>query len=292
MPGYRDIQRKIGAIKKTQQITKAMNMVAAAKLRGSQERMEAFRPYAEKFATVMGDLSGTANPSAFPLMAMRPVKNVLIAVVTADRGLCGAFNANIISTAVKFARAQEEQGRKVKMACIGRKGFSFFRKSAYEVPIKSLGVMGDIQMFNARQIGQEITNLFLDEEVDEVQLLYGRFINIVVQRPSMKKILPISKEGLEETEVKEPEVKAVYSYEPDPEYILNNLMPLYINVQIMHGMIETAASEQAARMTAMDNASRACRDMIQSLTLTFNKARQAAITKELMDIVGGAEALK
>lgn len=290
MPGYRDIKKKITSIKKTQQITKAMNMVAAAKLRGAQGRMESFRPYAEKFASVMGDLSGTANPSTFPLMAVRPVRNILIVLVTSDRGLCGSFNTNLIATAEKYAKAQTEQGRTVKFACIGRKGASFFRRRQYEILTQSVGIMGNVQMFNARQIGQEIINYFVDEAVDEVQLLYGRFINVVTQRPTLKKLLPISSEGLEETS--EHAQKAVYTYEPDPEQILNQLMPMYVNVQIMHGMLETSASEQAARMTAMDNASRACKDMIVSLTMTYNKARQAAITKELMDIVGGAEALK
>ncbi|MEF3168850.1 MAG: ATP synthase F1 subunit gamma [Deltaproteobacteria bacterium] len=290
MPGYRDIKNKISSIKKTQQITKAMNMVAAAKLRGAQVRMESFRPYAEKFASVMGDLSRTANPSAFPLMAVRPVRNILILLVTSDRGLCGSFNTNLIATAEKYAKAQTEQGRSVKFACIGRKGANYFRKSRYEILTQSVGIMGTVQMFNARQVGQEIIRYFVDGVVDEVQLLYGRFINVITQRPTLKKLLPISSEGLEETS--EHAQKPVYTYEPDPEQILNQLMPMYVNVQIMHGMLETAASEQAARMTAMDKASRACKDMIVSLTMTYNKARQAAITKELMDIVGGAEALK
>lgn len=290
MPGYRDIKRKINSIKKTQQITKAMNMVAAAKLRGAQGRMESFRPYAEKFSSVIGDLAGTANPAAFPLMAVRPVRNILVVLVTSDRGLCGSFNTNLISTAEKYAKAQTEQEKIVKFACIGKKGANYFGKREYEVLTKSVGIMGNVQMYNARQVGQEIIRYFIDEAVDDVQLLYGRFINIVTQRPTMKKLLPISSVDLGETTEKSK--KVVYTYEPEPEQILNQLMPMYINVQIMHGMLETAASEQAARMTAMDNASKACTDMINSLTMTYNKARQAAITKELMDIVGGAEALK
>jgi len=153
--------------------------------------------------------------------------------------------------------------------------------------------MDKIQMFNARQVGQEVINLFLEEKVDEVQLLYGRFVNVVLQRPTMNRLLPISTEGLEGAEEGAAEgPKATYTYEPDPEEILNQLMPMYVNVQIMHAMLETGASEQAARMTAMDNATRACGDMIADLTLAMNKARQSAITAELMDIVGGAEALK
>ncbi len=295
MPSLKDIKLKIAGVKKTEQITKAMNMVAAAKLRGAQARMEDFRPYAEKFAAVMKELAGTANPDAFPLMAKREVKKVLVVLVTSDRGLCGAFNANLINAANKFLRERISQGQSAALYCVGRKGESFFRKSDYEVVGKLVDIMANVQMFNARQVGQEVIHLFLEEEVDEVQLLYGRFINVVTQRPTFERLLPITASlGEEEEEEVEEEkgVKAAYIYEPEPEAILNTLMPMYVNVQILHGMLETAASEQAARMTAMDNATKACSDMIHNLTLAFNKARQAAITKELMDIVGGAEALK
>jgi F-type H+-transporting ATPase subunit gamma len=295
MPTLKEVQLKIVGVKKTQQITKAMNMVAAAKLRGAQTRMEDFRPYAGKFASVMGELSGTANPTAFPLMAVRPVKKVLLIAVTSDRGLCGSFNTNIINTAEKYLKSLQSEGREGSIYGIGRKGTRYFKRSGVEMMGSLTDVMGNIQMFNARQVGQEAIRLFLDEKVDEVQLLYGRFVNVAVQRPTLNRLLPISAEGLGEGG-EQPEAaggaKATYSYEPDPEQILNQLMPMYVNVQIMHAMLETGASEQAARMTAMDNATRACKDIIGSLTLVYNKARQSAITKELMDIVGGAEALK
>ena len=295
MASLKDIKIKITGIKKTEQITKAMNMVAAAKLRGAQARMEEFRPYADKFASVMGQLSGTADPNVFPLMEQRDVKKVLLLVVTSDRGLCGAFNANIISASEKFLDSQRGEGKEVMVGCIGRKGYSYFSKSKLEMPLSITDVMGDIQMQDARKAGQQLSKLFLDGDVDEVDFIYGRFVNVVTQKPTIKKLLPISATGLEseETETAEEEgPKAAYIYEPEPEEILNQLMPMYINVQIMAAMLETGASEQAARMTAMDNASRACKDMIESLTLAYNKARQAAITTELMDIVGGAEALK
>ncbi len=294
MASLKDIQLKIVGIKKTAQITQAMNMVAAAKLRGAQQRMEDFRPYAEKFSGVMGELAGAGiNPDAFPLMAARPVKKVMLIVVTSDRGLCGSFNANIHKAAEKFLKTQQEDGREGCLACVGKKGNAFFKKSQFEILHSSVGIMDKIQMFNARQVGQEVVNLFLEERVDEVQLIYGRFINVAVQRPTMNRILPISTEGLEGVEGEGAEgPKATYTYEPDPEEILNQLLPMFVNVQIMHAMLETGASEQAARMTAMDNATRACKDMIDDLTMVFNKARQSAITAELMDIVGGAEALK
>ncbi len=297
MPSLKDIQLKIVGVKKTQQITKAMNMVAAAKLRGAQARMEEFRPYADKFASVMGELSGGANPSAFPLMAQREVKKSLLLVVTSDRGLCGAFNTNIISASEKYLQKEKEEGREPVVACIGKKGASYFGKSQYGVVHETVDCMGDVQMLTARQVGLELIRMFLAEEIDQVKLVYGRFINVAVQKPTFRPILPITPEGLaqggevEETE-EEQGPKATYIYEPEPEQILNQLMPMFVNVQIMAAMLETVASEMAARMTSMDNATNACNDIIQELTLLFNKARQAAITGELMDIVGGAEALK
>ncbi len=294
MASLKDIKLKITGIKKTEQITKAMNMVAAAKFRGAQERVEEFRPYAGKFAQVMGQLSEIADPNAFPLMEVRDVKKVCVLLVTADRGLCGAFNANLINATEKFLSSQREEGKEVAVGCLGRKGYAYFSKSEIEVPFHIVDCLADPQMVDARRCGQEVTRRFLDGEFDEVHLMYGKFINVVTQKPTLQKLLPISSQVLE-TEVEEEEEtgpKPTYIYEPGPEEILNTLMPMFINVQIMAAMLETGASEQAARMTAMDNATRACADMIESLTLMYNKARQAAITTELMDIVGGAEALK
>ncbi len=295
MASLKDIQLKITGIKKTEQITKAMNMVAAAKFRGSQERMEEFRPYAGKFSAVMGQLATTANPNAFPLMEEREVKKSMVLVVTSDRGLCGAFNANIINAAERFMKERRSEGKEVSVGCIGKKGYQYFSKQDVDLPIEITDCMARVEMVDARKAGMECIRLFLDGEVDEVQLLYGRFVNVVTQKPTLKKLVPISSGDLieEEEEVEEESgPKATYIYEPDPEQILNVLMPMFVNVQIMAAMLETACSEQAARMTAMDNATRACTDMIHELTLAYNKARQASITSELMDIVGGAEALK
>ncbi|NPA93993.1 MAG: ATP synthase F1 subunit gamma [Thermodesulfobacteria bacterium] len=295
MASLKDIKQKITGIKKTEQITKAMNMVAAAKFRGAQERMEEFRPYAGKFSGVMGQLSATANPNAFPLMEEREIKKSMVLVVTSDRGLCGAFNANIISAAEQFLEEKKSQGIEVAVGCIGRKGHQYFSKKDIEVTIEIVDCMAKVEMVDARTAGKECIRLFLDGEIDEVHLLFGRFVNVVTQKPTFKKLIPISAADLTEAEAAEEEQagpKATYIYEPDPEEILNILMPMYVNVQIMAAMLETACSEQAARMTAMDNATRACTDMIHELTLAYNKARQASITAELMDIVGGAEALK
>ena len=296
MASLKDIKLKITGIKKTEQITKAMNMVAAAKFRGAQERMEEFRPYAGKFSGVMGQLATRVDPNAFPLMEERDVKKSMVLVVTSDRGLCGAFNANIISAAENFINDKKGEGKEVAVGCIGRKGYQYFSKTDVEVPIEITDCMARIEMVDARKAGQECIRLFLDGQLDEIYLLYGRFVNVVTQKPTLKKLIPISATELseveEETEEEKSGPKAAYIYEPDPEEILNILLPMFVNVQIMAAMLETACSEQAARMTAMDNATRACSDMIHELTLAYNKARQASITAELMDIVGGAEALK
>ncbi len=295
MPSLKDIQLKIQGVKKTQQITKAMNMVAAAKLRGAQERMEEFRPYADKFASVMGELSGSANPSAFPLMAEREVKKSLLLVVTSDRGLCGAFNSNILNASEKYLQKEKDAGREPVVACIGKKGAAYFKHTSYDIVHEVTDCMSDVQMLTARQVGSELIRMFLAEDIDQVKLVYGRFVNVAVQKPTFRPILPITAENLTEGKADEGEEegpKATYIYEPAPEEILNQLMPMFVNVQIMAAMLETVASEMAARMTSMDNATNACSDMIEELTLMFNKARQAAITGELMDIVGGAEALK
>ncbi len=294
MASLKDIQLKITGIKKTEQITKAMNMVAAAKFRGAQERMEEFRPYAGKFAGVMGQLAGMVDPNAFPLMEERDVKKSMILVVTSDRGLCGAFNANIIATAEKFLAEKRSEGKEVAIGCIGKKGYQYFSKQDVEMVIDITDCMARVQMVDAKAAGKECIRVFLDGQIDEVHLLYGRFVNVVTQKPTLKKLIPISAADLSEGEPAEEESgpKPTYIYEPDPEEILSILMPMFVNVQIMAAMLETACSEQAARMTAMDNASRACADMIHELTLAYNKARQASITAELMDIVGGAEALK
>jgi F-type H+-transporting ATPase subunit gamma len=296
MPSLKDIQLKIVGVKKTQQITKAMNMVAAAKLRGAQTRMEEFRPYAGKFAAVMGELSGGANPSAFPLMAQREIKKSLLLVVTSDRGLCGSFNTNILNASEKYLLKEKEQGREPVLACIGKKGASYFKRSDYEILHQTVDCMGDVQMLTARQVGLDLIRMFLAEEIDQVKLVYGRFVNVAVQKPTFRPILPITPDGLSQggdtQEAEDEGPKATYIYEPAPEEILNQLMPMFVNVQIMAAMLETVASEMAARMTSMDNATNACNDIIQELTLVYNKARQSAITSELMDIVGGAEALK
>jgi F-type H+-transporting ATPase subunit gamma len=291
MATLKDVQIKIGAVKKTSQITNAMNMVAAAKLRGAQQKMEDFRSYAEKFNQAMSNLSGNMESGQFPLMEIRDVQTVELVIVTSDRGLCGSFNSNIFKLAEKLIHEYEAEGKKVTLVCVGKKANAYFRKTG-RVRSSFLDIMGSFQMFNARAIAQDVAANFLAGEADKVHVLYGKFMSVAVQRPAHEVLLPVQPEAEESAEAETGTTASDYIYEPSPTEIMDVLLPLYINVMIYHGMLETSASEHAARMTAMDNATRACKDMIDSLTLLYNKARQAGITAELMDIVGGAEALK
>ena len=290
MPGLKDVKDKINGVKKTAQITKAMNMVASAKLRGAQEKMERFRPYAGKFAEAMRDLSGGIDSGDLPLMEVRDVRKVEIVVVTSDRGLCGSFNANIIKTADRLRKQYVAEGKSVSIVTVGKKGTQAFRKTG-KVRASFNDIMGSFQMFNAREISQNITEAFLNGESDQVDVVYGRFYSVAAQRPEREELLPI-KPLTEGGGAPAAGTGGSYTYEPDPGEIMEVLLPLFLNVQIYHAMLEVGASEHAARMTAMDNATSACKDMIRDLTRLYNKARQAAVTSELMDIVGGADALR
>jgi len=288
MATLRDIRRKIGAVKKTQQITKAMNMVAAAKLRGAQQRMEGFRPYAGAFAMMLGNMAGRVEPEIHPFFQQaEPVERVGLVLMTADRGLCGSFNVNLINTAVKFIRDKEAEGKEVFLICVGRKGRDFFRRRKREMLAQYVDVWNKFDFSNAVTVAREIMSAFLTGGVQEVHLIHSTFINMAIQRPYMVQLLPIKPA---EAVAGGPSME--YLFEPPMEQFLEYLLPKYINVLVYHGFLENAASEHAARMTAMDNAQSNCKEMINTLTLVMNKARQAAITKELMDIVGGAEALK
>jgi F-type H+-transporting ATPase subunit gamma len=289
MATLRDIRRKIGAVKKTQQITKAMNMVAAAKLRGAQQRMEGFRPYAAAFAMMLGNMAGRVEPEIHPFFQQaEPVERIGLVLMTADRGLCGSFNVNLINTAVKFIREKEAEGKEVSLICVGRKGRDFFRRRKREMLAQYVDVWNKFDFSNAVTVAREIMSAFLSGGVQEVHLVHATFINMAIQRPQMVQLLPIKPGEAEQAEGGSTE----YLFEPPMEQFLEYLLPKYINVLVYHGFLENAASEHAARMTAMDNAQSNCKEMINTLTLVMNKARQAAITKELMDIVGGAEALK
>ncbi|MFP4391231.1 MAG: F0F1 ATP synthase subunit gamma [Desulfohalobiaceae bacterium] len=289
MPSMKDVLNKIASVKKTKQITKAMNMVASAKLRRAQERIEQFRPYAQKYYEMLGDLAAGVEPTAHPLLEPREeIKSVGILLITSDRGLCGAYNAYLINLGMQLAREKASEGKEVKFYCVGRKGRDKIKKSEFQLVQSYPDRMNYFDFSLAAELGKEVTDAYLQKELDEVHMIYGQFVSVAKQVSSRLQILPVT--AAQEAETAGSRVE--YTYEPSVEGLLAELLPRFINVQIYRGLLETAASEHAARMTAMDNATRNCDDMIENLTLSYNKARQAAITTELMDIVGGAEALK
>jgi F-type H+-transporting ATPase subunit gamma len=290
MASLKDIKNKIAGVKKTAQITKAMNMVASARLRGAQMKMEAFRPYSSKFDEAMSNLSGGANITSFPLMEVRNVATVEIVIVTSDRGLCGSFNANINKLAEKKMKAYEAEGKKVSFVCVGKKSNQYFKKTG-KVRKSYTDIMASFQMFHAREIAQDVADNFVKGNADKVEILYGHFKSVAIQQPAVQEMLPVQPVA-EAAGTSKKAISGDYIYEPSTEEIMDVMQPLYLNVILYHAMLEVGASEHAARMTAMENATSACRDIVNNLTLIYNKARQAAVTGELMDIVGGAEALK
>ncbi len=292
MAALKDIRMKIGGVRKTKQITKAMNMVASAKLRGAQARIERFRPYAAKFRDMLVDLAGKVEADAHPLLTIHEdPKTCVIVLVTSDRGLCGSFNANLINAANRLAKEKSAAGMAVKFICAGKKGRDFARKSEYEMLLGYGDKMGSFDFTLAHEVGMEVINGYQTLEMDEVYLIYGEFISMGRQSPVVLPLLPLqAPEAEEAAEAAAP--ASEYVYEPREEALLAELLPRYVKVQIYRGMLDTSCSEHAARMAAMDNATRNCDDLIRSLTRLFNKVRQASITSDLMDIVGGAEALK
>jgi F-type H+-transporting ATPase subunit gamma len=291
MATLRDVLRKIGAVKKTRQITRAMNMVAAAKLRGAQMRMESFDPYASKFAEVLTHLASRMEADIHPLLVKKEeVSRVELILFTADRGLCGSFNTNSITMAEKWLREQQSQGRECSITAVGKKGRDYFRKRDYPLTDEHVNVYGDVEIAYVNQMTQGFMDRYIADELDEVYMLYSRFLGMAKQQPTMVKLIPIEPPDQEETE--EAKATAEYLCEPSSEELLIELLPKHISVQIYNAFLQHETSEHAARMAAMDNASKNCSEMIENLTLLYNKARQAAITAELMDIVGGAEALR
>jgi F-type H+-transporting ATPase subunit gamma len=288
MAALKDIKRKIIAVSKTKQITRAMNMVAASKFKAAQMRMENFRPYASKFMDVLNSLALRVSPETHPLLAVREPKKIRVICMTSDRGLCGGFNTNLIKATERFMAAKIKEGKEVTLIPVGRKGRDFFRKKA-SILNERTDVFGKFDISLAVQIAKDIIPPFSREEYDELYLVYNEFRNISVQRPAIVRLFPLPSIGQDE-EV-DPEKRVDYIYEPSDEILLEQLLPMYVRVLIFRALVETSAGENGARMASMDNATRNCEEMIGSLSLKYNKARQAAITAELMDIVGGTEAL-
>ncbi|NTV58096.1 MAG: ATP synthase F1 subunit gamma [Deltaproteobacteria bacterium] len=289
MATLRDIKQKISGVKKTKQITRAMNMVAAARLRSTQTKMENFGPYARKFSEVLGNLAGQINPDVHPLLSKREkISRVELLHFTADRGLCGSFNMNSINKAEKWIKEQGTKGLDVRLTLVGKKGRDYFRRKTGPVTAAHTNIYGtaDISFVNKMTAG--FIQRFMAGEIDEVYVLFSRFLSMARQEPTLLKLIPIEPPKQEGAEA----AKVDYLYEPSSEQLLVDLLPKHISVQILNAFLQQETSEHAARMAAMDNATKNCSELIGSLTLIYNKARQAAITAELMDIVGGAEALR
>ncbi len=289
MPSLRDIQRRIRSVKSTQQITKAMEMVAAAKLRKAQSRAERARPYAEKMELILSNLSAAVSPASehvlHPYFEERPVRKTTLVLLTSDRGLCGSFNSNLIRRAAAFMN--EYTPETVELTCIGKRGYTWYKKRPYPVISHHQDFGGNMDFGRAREITHELTERFVTGETDAIYLLYSKFITTARSEITLLRYLPIEPATVEDG----PETRSDYIFEPDPEAIFADLMPRYAATMMQTAMAESFAAEHAARMMAMGGATKSAGEMIDSLTLQFNKARQAAITKELLDIVGGAEAL-
>ena len=287
MPSLIDLRRRIRAVKNTQQITKAMKMVAASKLRRAQERIVSARPYALQMQRVLSRVASRVDPSTHPLLALReqrPASKTLIVVVTADKGLCGSFNTNIIKAAGGFIRASQQV---CTLGLVGRKGRDFFGRRGFEVLYEQIGIFQKLRYQDAQAIAQTAIEAFISERVDRVVLVYNEFKSVMSQRVVVDELLPIARADVGGPTG--PEVD--YLYEPAPQEIFNQLLPRFIEVQVYRALLESSAAEHAARMTAMDTATNNSADMISSLTLYMNKVRQAAITREIIEVVSGAQAL-
>lgn len=282
MASAQDIRRRIKSVKSTQQITKAMKMVAAAKLRRAQEAVTAARPFAKKIKEVLGRVAAASSGVSNPLLEVREVKRTAYVVITADRGLCGGFNANVL----RMAQAELKSINNPAVVAVGRKSKEFFTRRSFDVISSYIGLGETINFSQAQEIAKDVVAKYISGEFDEVNLVFSEFVNVLNQRPTIIKLLPV------ETPAEDEGKKVDYIFEPDAAYVLNELLPKYVETTVFRAMLEAKAGEQGARMTAMDAATTNASDMIDRLTLSLNRARQAAITKEISEIVGGAAALE
>lgn len=282
MAGVRDIRRRIRSVRNMQQITKAMKMVAAAKLRKAQEKVIAARPYARQLQEVLARLAQVQTEEVLhPLLEERLVQRVGYIIITSDRGLCGGYNANLIR---KTNNIISEETREVRLVAVGRKGRDFYRRGKVETIAEFVGLGDNPSYAQAKEIAQEVISLYVSGELDEVYLVYNEFITAISQRPTQIKLLPI--------EQPKEKLGKEYIFEPSPKEILTTLLPKYVETQVFRTLLEGKASEMGAKMTAMGSATDNAKDLIDRLTLQMNRARQAAITKEISEIVGGVAALE
>jgi F-type H+-transporting ATPase subunit gamma len=315
MPNLKSIRDRIQSVKNTKKITEAMRLVAAAKVRRAQEQVIATRPFADRLAQVLYGLQSRLKfeDVDLALLKQREIKCVGLLVITGDRGLCGGYNANVIRRAENRAKELQAEGIDYKYILVGRKAIQYFQRRNQPIDATYTGLEQIPSAVEAGQIADELLSLFLSNSVDKVELIYTKFVSLISSRPVVQTLLPLDTQGLEaaddeifrlttrggnfqvEREKVSNEVKALprdMIFEQDPAQILDALLPLYLNNQLLRALQESAASELAARMTAMNNASDNATDLIGSLTLTYNKARQAAITQEILEVVGGATALQ
>ena len=286
MPSLIDLRRRIRAVKSTQQITKAMKMIAASRLRKSQERVVNARPFAIEALRMLRDLAARTDAAAHPLLAVREEKTILAFVLTSDKGLCGSFNTNIIKAAGQAILARSNQV--VALGLIGRKGRDFFRRRGYPVAYERVNVFQHLKFEDAEDIANVAIEQYAAAKIDAVYLIYNEFKSVIQQRIVAEQLLPIPRADLNEADSA---ARVDYIYEPDPATLFDRILPGHVRVQVWHALLESAAAENAARMTAMDSATKNATDMIDSLTLYMNKVRQAGITREIIEVVSGAQAL-
>jgi F-type H+-transporting ATPase subunit gamma len=283
MPSLKDLRKRIGSVRSTQQITNAMKMIAAARLRRAQEAAEQARPYAAKLTEMFTAVVAGFSEEAHPLLARREERRIDLVVLTSDRGLCGGFNSNLLRQSERFLR--EHQDREVQLVLVGRKGLDYYRRRRITPLAERTGVLSVGAAEVAREMAERVTARFAADETDAVYLLYSRFQSAIAQIPTVVRLLPVETPSEDTAPVE-------YIYEPPRPELLARLLPRYVQTRLLQALLESNASELGARMTAMDNATRNASEMIDRLTLSMNRARQAAITTELMEIVSGAEALK
>jgi F-type H+-transporting ATPase subunit gamma len=298
MPSLIDLRRRIRAVKNTQQITKAMKMVAASKLRRAQERMSSARPYAQQMQRVLTSVASRVDPSIHPLLTVRELdadSKTLVIVVSADKGLCGSFNTNIIKAAGAYV---VDSPLACELGLVGRKGRDYFGRRGFTVAFEQIGIFQKLRYQDAQQIAQTAMEMFINGDVDRVMLVYNEFRSVISQRVVVAQLLPIARSDVDDAAHPAPVatvntvVPAVdYLYEPAPQEIFNQLLPRYVEVQVYRALLESNAAFFAAQMTAMDTATKNSAEMIGSLTLYMNKVRQAAITREIIEVVSGAQAL-
>lgn len=298
MPNLKDIRNRIDSVKNTQKITKAMKMVAAAKLNRAQERVKAARPYAVKMREVIANLAERVEADAHPLLQERELPaSARIYVISSNRGLCGGFNSNLFRAVDTFITDEQFAGESVDVVTIGRKAAGYVRRSNHALADNLQGIIDQVEYDTAADVAQHAVRSFLDGEADEVYVAYNEFISAIQYESHVEPILPLSIDNLraladEDDQADAQATATEYIYEPDEEALLGEMIPRYVEVQFLRALLESDAAEQGARMTAMDNATNNAADMIDSLTTEYNRARQAYITKEICEIVSGAESLK